>query len=443
MRNLIKKKWNILRSDRELQKILTNMNWLFLDKAIQISLAFFVGIWVIRYLGPERYGVLSYASAIVAFFGIFAKLGLDAIVVRELVNAEIKKEILLGTSFYLKLCGGLIATSLAIFTAMILQDDDRMIYAVAIISASLIFQASDVVDFWFQSRVTAKHIAYVRSFSCIASAVMKIWLILGNMPLVWFMVVIVVESIFVSVGFAIAYIYNKNIIGKWTYDARVAKKLLVDSWPLILSGFAAMVYLRIDQIMIGNMLGYQALGSYSVAVGLSEAWYFIPIIINNSVFPAIIYTKKRDEELYQLRLQKLFDMMAWTAFIIALPITFFSHRIIATLYGVEYTQAADVLVIYIWAGVFVFLGSARTKWMIAENLQKHIFYFAGISGIVNIVLNIFFIQSYGINGAAYATLISYIIAVILMPFMFKDTRSSAYMLLKSLNILRVFVFRKK
>ena len=443
MKNLIKKKWNILRSDVELQRILTNVNWLFLDKIIQMGIAFFVGIWAIRYLGPERYGVLSYAIAIVAFFGIFAKLGLDAIVVRELVNNEIKKEILLGTSFYLKICGGLAAAVMAILTAMILQDDDYMIYAVAIISASLIFQASDVVDFWFQSRVVAKHIAYARSFACIISAGMKIWLILENMPLVWFMVVVVAESIFVAVGFAIAYMYNKNNVGKWTYDTRVAKKILVDSWPLILSGLAAMVYLRIDQIMIGNMLGYQALGNYSVAVGLSEVWYFIPIIINNSVFPAIIYTRKRDEKLYQVRLQKLFDIMAWIAFIIALPMTFFSHKIITTLYGVDYAQAAGVLVIYVWAGVFVFLGSARTKWMIVENLQKHIFYFAGIAGIVNIVLNIIFIQTYGINGAAYATLISYIIAVILMPLMFKDTRSSAYMLLKSLNILRIFVFRKK
>ena len=75
MKSILQKKWHEFRNHFELQKIIINMNWLFLDTAIRMGVAFFVGVLVVRYLGPEQYGVLSYAIAIIAFFSVFAKLG--------------------------------------------------------------------------------------------------------------------------------------------------------------------------------------------------------------------------------------------------------------------------------------------------------------------------------------------------------------------------------
>lgn len=443
IKDFLKKYIYIYQNDIELKKIVTNINWLFLDQAIQMSIAFFVGIMVIRYLGPEKYGVLSYAVAIASFFIVLSKLGLDAIVVREFVDGKIKKEKLLGTVFYLKFFGGIAAVIFSVVVTIFLQDDYRMTMAVAVVSMSLIFQSADVVDFWFQSQVKSKYTAYARSFAGIVSAVVKIYFISISAPLAWFIIIIALESVLVALGLIVAYLRNKEGIGRWVFDSAVAKNILKDSWPLILVTFSAMIYMRIDQIMIGGMLGYETLGSYSVAVNLSEMWYFIPVIINASVFPAIIYTKKRSKKLYYKRLQKLYNLMALLALGIAILVTFFGEEIINVLYGAQYEQGGDILAIYIWGGIFIFLGSTRNKWMIAENLQKYMFYFAGFAAIINIILNMYFIRLYGINGAAWTTLISYAIAVFLAPLLFKKTRLCTYMMFKSLNIFRVFSFFKK
>jgi O-antigen/teichoic acid export membrane protein len=153
-----------------------------------------------------------------------------------------------------------------------------------------------------------------------------------------------------------------------------------------------------------------AVGNYAAAVRLSESWYFIPMAITSSVFPSIINAKKQSEQLYYQRLQKLYDLMVWLALAIAIPTTFLAPWIIRILYGKAFVPAAEVLSIHIWAGVFVFLGFANGRWIVAENVQ----YIAPIrstaGGMMNIVLNIVFIPKYGINGAAITTLFSVLVA---------------------------------
>jgi len=153
------------------------------------------------------------------------------------------------------------------------------------------------------------------------------------------------------------------------FKRETAVSLLKDSWPLILSSMVIAIYMKIDQVMIKEMLDAEAVGNYAAAVRLSEAWYFIPMVISSSLFPAIINAKKISEKLYYDRLQKLYNLMVWMAISIALPMTFLSDWIVNLLYGAKYSEAGDVLMIHIWAGVFVFLGVASGKWFVAENLQ--------------------------------------------------------------------------
>jgi O-antigen/teichoic acid export membrane protein len=435
-------KWQEFRAHNELQKIIANMNWLFLNTAIRMAVGFFVGIVVVRYLGPTQYGLLNYGLAIVVFCSVFAKLGLESIAIRELVVRAIAPEKLLGTVFYLKLWGGIVAAVIAVIVAYVVNGDMFIVLITGILALTLIFQATDVVDYWFQSHVISKYVAWTRISATVAIAIIKIGLVALGASLIWFVAVTAVEAAIIAIGFMIAYLRKKGHIDRWVFDMTVARQLFRDAWPLILSAISVMIYMRIDQLMIGNMLGYDALGQYSVAVTLSEMWYFIPTIIAASVFPAIIQTKKRDETLYYARLQKLYDMMTWLAIAIALPMTFLSGWIVETLYGAEYAQAGDVLMIYIWAGVFVFTGVASGKWLLTENLQRYSFYFTGGASIVNVVLNVFLIKYYGINGAAYATLISYGVSVMVVPLFFKKTRILTYMLFKSTVFFR-FLNSKK
>jgi O-antigen/teichoic acid export membrane protein len=235
---------------------------------------------------------------------------------------------------------------------------------------------------------------------------------------------------------------ESHTIFEWKPRFKVMKSLLKDSWPLILSGIAIMIYMRIDQIMIGSMLSDQAVGIYSAAVKLSETWYFLPMIITASVFPAILNARKKSKELYLKRIQTLYDAFTWFTISVALVVTLLSPFIINLLYGSAFAEAATVLSIHIWAGVFVFWGVASSQYLVAENLTKISFYRTLAGGIINIILNIVLIPIYGIIGAAVATVISYGSPVIFLLF-FSKTRSILRQIFKSFNIIRVIkeVFR--
>ncbi|MDK2892487.1 flippase [Methanohalophilus sp.] len=234
-------------------------------------------------------------------------------------------------------------------------------------------------------------------------------------------------------------IYNLKDLSvfSWKFDFGLAKLLLKNSWPLIFSGIVVSLYMKIDQVMIKEMLDSQAVGIYASAVNLSEAWYFVPVMISSSLFPAIIESKKISEELYYERLQKLYDFLYIIALAIIFPTTFLSDFVIDLLYGQDYFGAGTVLSIHIWAGLFVFLGVARGKWILTENLQKYTLIYTSAGSICNIVLNLYLIPLYGINGAAFATLISQFTSVILAPLCIKETRISVIMLLKSIFFITI------
>jgi O-antigen/teichoic acid export membrane protein len=235
-----------------------------------------------------------------------------------------------------------------------------------------------------------------------------------------------VDQITLAISLAFAYWRQKigSFFGHFNLDT--AKAMLRNSWPLILSGIAISLYMRIDQIMIKEMLGEREVGLYSAAVRLSEAWYFVPVIVTTSLFPAIVNAKKISQELYNKRLQRLYTIMIYSAVGVALPVTFMAESIVVTLYGIHYQNAGLVLSIHIWAGIFVGLGVTNGSWFLAENLQKLATLNTLIGAALNVVLNYFLIPVYGIAGAAFATLASYGVAAYLALFLYRKTRSQFY-----------------
>ena len=199
-----------------------------------------------------------------------------------------------------------------------------------------------------------------------------------------------------------------------------------------------MIYMRIDQIMIQEMLGEREVGLFSAAVRISEVWYFIPMIITASLFPSIVNAKKISEELYYARLQRLYTFMVWLAIAIALPMTFLSDWLVTLLYGESYREAGQVLMVHIWAGVFVFLGVASGRWLISENLQWIAFYRTFSGAIINIILNFVLIPIYGLIGAAIATVIAQTMAAFVCDILSKKTRMAFFMKLNTLNIVKIF-----
>lgn len=425
------------------RKYFKNTSWMFIEKIIRVVLGAFVIISITNYLGPANFGLYSYALSFAGIFTALSALGLDSIIVRELVKSPEKHNLLMGTGFILKLVGGLLSLALLVIAIFLTPNDQSINILIFIIAATPIFQSLNVVDFYFRSKVSAKNSVLVQSSSFFIASVIKLILIYLKYPLLYFVIFTVAEYLFMAIGFILMYKYKGLKISSWKFDSSLGKALLKDSWPLIISGIVITIYMKIDQVMIKQMLGDVQVGYYASAVRLCEAWYFLPVVVTSSLFPAIITAKNNSNLLYQSRLQKLYDLLAWIAIAIALPTTFLSKFIIQLLYKPEFLPAAPILTIYIWAGVGTFLGIASSQYLITENLTKIAFYRTTIGMIINIILNFILIPIYGITGSAIATLISYFFATFSLYFN-SETREQTIMMFRAILLIDIYkIFNKK
>lgn len=402
-----------------------------------MGVGLFVGVWVARYLGPDRFGLLNYAAALVGMFGVIGGMGLQGIVVRDIVQTPSEAGETLGTAAVLQLMGGLVAYGLMLVTIFWLQPDEQLAKAlVAILGLAVLFNAGEVATFWFQAQVESKYTVLVQNGVFALFVIVKVFLILQSAPLVAFAWASTAEAALVAVLMLLVL----NLRGyklqqmKVTLERSVA--LVKEGWPLILSSLAVMVYMKIDQVMLGQMVGEEAVGVFSAAVRLSEVWYFIPLAIVASVFPAILEAKKQGEIFYYKKLQDLYDGLVGFAILVAIPMTFLSSWVVTTLFGDQYAAAGPVLAIHVWAAIFVFLGVASGQWFIAEKQQILSLQRTGLGAVVNVGLNLLLIPDFGPVGAATATVTSQATAAWLFDLAQPVTRKMFVMKTKSLNPVR-------
>lgn len=419
------------------QKILANTGWLFFDKILRMGVGLLVNVWVVRYLGPDQFGHLSYAIAFVALFGAFATLGLDGIVIREVVRNPGQADEILGSAFYLKLVGSAITLIVSVAAIFMLRNNDTLSWIlVAIFAASTVFQAFDVIDFWFQSQVLSRYTVIAKNSAFLVMSVVKVCLIMGHASLTAFAWAALAEIIVGAIGLVLAYRKCGRRLSEWRGTLGCSRRLLGDSWPLILSGLSVAIYMKLDQVMLGEMAGVKAVGIYTSATKLTEIWYMIPMVIVSSVFPAMVQSKNTNEELYYRRITRLFSLMAAVSLLIALPMSLASNWLVLQLYGIDYQAAGPVLAVHIWASLFVFYGVAQGSWDLTENLTRLAMIRIVIGAIVNIALNLWLIPRYGALGAAIATVVSQALAAVLLNLIHKKTRPIFFCQMKSLLFMR-------
>lgn len=420
----------------ELQKIIANTGWLFGDKLLRMGVGLVVGVWLARYLGPNQYGQLNYAIAFVSLFTALSTLGLNGIVVRDLVRKPEDSNTILGSAFVLQLLGGTGGFLCTVIAIQITRPQDAAIKLfVMLLSITMVFKSTEVVKYWFESKVQSKNNVVVETGAFVFLSFVQVILLVIKAQLLTFVWAMVTESFIIAVG--LLWIYGRS--GGWLPDWKLhwsrAKRLLTDSWPLILSGLAIMVYIRIDQVMLGQMRGDTEVGIYSAAVRISEVWHFIPAILVPTVFPSLIRAKNQNEETYNNLFQKFYDGMVLLALSVAIPMTFLSAWLVTLLFGNDFKRASIVLSIHIWSCVFAFLGGASARWFLIENLQMFSLYRALVGALVSIGINLYLIPVYGAVGAAMGTLCAQIFAIYIFDIFHPITRRMFIMKSKALIII--------
>jgi PST family polysaccharide transporter len=414
-----------------LRKAIESISWLMVDRVVRLGMGLFVGVWVARYLGPTRYGSLNFAVALVSLFTSANTLGMDGIIVREVVGNPASTYEILGTAFTLRSVGGFLAAGTSIAVLFLIQPGDRQaLLLVSIYSLTLIFQAFDTIDCFFQSQVQSKLTVWAKNSAFLVFAAIRVTLIWLKEPLWMFVAAMSGEAALGAAGLLLSYRMTGGKISRWRKSRERAIELLRQSWPLIFSGLAIMIYMRLDTVMLKVMQGDFAVGLYSAATRVSEVWYFVPMAIVTSVSPAIMRVSD-DPKLFYSRLRRLFSLMTVLAYSIGSIVALASRSIIHILYSNSYLGAAPVLAVHIWASVFVFLGCAQSPWDISMNQLKLSLYRTTAGAVINVVMNLYLIPRYSAMGAAIATVVSYAVSGVFANAFSARTRPIFYMQMKS------------
>ncbi len=426
-----------LKNNKEFTKYFKNTSWLFGEKIIRLFLAFFINIWLARYLGPESFGFLAYGLSLLFILKTLTHLGLDGLATREIVNGNKEKENkVIETVFFMKFFTSIL--SILVFFIIILNTEiyfSEKFWILIIISFTLLFSPFEVINFWFNAKVLGKFSSISFTLSILVSSIIKIILIILGSSLIWFGLPTFFEFLTMTLFFI--YFFNKNNSSRFkinlkSIDFNYIKELFSQSWKIMFGAIFAIIYLKVDQVMLESIKGSTEVGIYAVAAQLSEVWYFIPTIIVTSIFPKIIEFKNKDEKIYKNKLQQLFNFLFLLAFIICIGVNIIANDLITFLYGDEYKLSAQILIIHIWASTFIFMRALFSKWILIENILMFSLITQGFGALSNVLLNYLLIPEYGSYGAAIATLISYATASYLSLIIYSKTREIFWMMTKSI-----------
>ena len=412
------------------QKHSKNMGWMFFAKIGSMAITFFATAYIARNLGPTNYGQLSYAISFVGLFSFIAALGIDQILYRDLIKYPEKRNEYLGSAIALRFTSSVVAIILCMVFAFTLSEKDVSLLLIFIVSLSFIFSSFHLVTYEFQAKVNQKYPSILSLLVIVILNILKITAVFFDKGVIYLALIILLESILYMAGYLYFRIKIYGTTKDWKFDKNIAKSILKDSFPLIFASAFFVISSRIDQVMIKNMMDSTSVGLYSSAVSISEIWYFIPAIISSSLFPAIVNAKKTSTELYYRRIKKLFLLILSISIFAAITTSFFSEVIIRIIFGASFIGATTVLQIYVWSNIGGILNSFLQQILVTENLTKIISITTFFGMVTNIVLNMLWIPIYGISGAAFASMVSYLVPLFLL-FLFKSSRKIMLNFLKN------------
>lgn len=401
-KDFILHKWN----HSGFQKYLRNTSWMLFAQMFSLVVAFFISAWLARYFGPEKYGMFSYAVAFVSMFSFIVNLGVDSLLSKELVSNPKERESLMGTGIGIKFAGALVAMLCVLLSSFIFVKDESVRLLIIVYSLVFAFEPLNLINVFFQSQVKSKIISIVKIYVLVISSVLKISLILLGLSVVWLTTIFVVESFFANI--LLVYFYRREglSIFNWKLKPALAYKMLSSSVFLVLASACNYILTKVDQLMIGSLLGNVEVGLYAVAVRFVDIWYFIPVILTGSLFPAIVNSRLVDRRAYIRRIKFFFYLMFTIGVLVSLVSWFIAPFVINYLFGAQYFSSIHIVQVYSLSSIGVCLGWGIQNYLLSDGKIKQIFIYYFTAMCLSLILNFLLIGEMGVIGGAYAAVIS-------------------------------------
>lgn len=417
--------------EKNKKRVIANMSWLMGGKIVNMILSFFVSLATARYLGPSNFGSINYVAAYVSFFSSIASLGLSVIVIKEVSSGEEDDNKVIWTGILMRFLTAVASTiAVVAFFAIAKRNDPLLVPIAALESIAILASAFDTFMYWFQGKLLGKYVSIAGVIAYLAMSLYRLYLLANGADILWFAFATSVDTLVLALVLFIFYVKENGF--RPGISLPLGRKLLKQSYHYLISGLIAILYSKIDQIMLGDMLDKASVGLYSAALTIASLWGMIPSAFIQSVSPILYKNAQTDRGMFLKRLKQSYAGIWFLNVCWSLAISLFSYWVVLLLYGAEYMGTRKALIIVVWYSGISSLGSLTQVYLATENKNKYINYFALAGLVTDVVLNALLIPHFGITGAAVATLATYCVIHIVMPLVIKDTREAAVLILQGM-----------
>ena len=414
------------------KKIASNAKWIILCRVVQSLLQLLIGMLTARYLGPANYGLINYAKSVVAFAVPFTQLGLNATLVRELIEDPDQEGAILGTSLMMSFLSSLLCiASVWLFVSAANRGETETIVVCVLYSMSMMLQAIELIQYWFHSKLQSKYPSMMMLVAYVVVSAYKIFLLIAQKSIYWFAVVYSVE--YGVVGIALLLLFCRQSPQVLSFSSKMASRLLRNSYPYIFSSLMVTLFQNTDHVMLKMISGDAENGYYSAAITSASVCSFVYAAIIDSMRPVILSSKKEGSNEYEKNVTTLYGIITYLSLAQGLAFTLLAKSIVTILYGLDYLQTVPVLQILVWYVSFSQMGRIRNIWILAEGKQKILWKINLAGALLNVGINAVLIPHCGAFGAAFASFITQIFTNFLLGFLIKELRPNNQMLLTGIK----------
>lgn len=414
------------------KNVASNAKWIIFCKIAQSLLQLLIGMLSARYLGPANYGLINYAKSVVAFAVPFTQLGFNATLVRELIEDPDKEGQIMGTSLVMSILSSLLCIgSVWLFVTVANRGETQTIIVCVLYSISMMFQAMELIQYWFHSKLRSKYPSMIMLLSYVVVSAYKIFLLIAQKSIFWFAVVYSVE--YGVVGISLIFLFCNQSAQPLVFSGKIVLRLLSNSYPYIFSSLMVTLFQNTDHVMLKMISGDTENGYYSAAITSATVCSFVYAAIIDSMRPVILSAKKDGSKEYENHVSTLYCIITYLSIAQGLAFTLLAKPIVMILYGVDYLQTVPVLQMLVWYVSFSQMGRIRNIWILAEGKQKILWKINLVGAFINIAINAVLIPHCGAFGAAFASFITQVFTNFYLGFWIKDLRPNNQMLLTGIN----------
>ncbi len=414
------------------RRVLTNASWIVGCRLAQSLLNLIVGMLSARYLGPSGYGLISYAASVVAFAVPLMRLGLHAVLVEEITCDPDSEGQILGTALGMSIVSAVCCIAgVSAFVYFANAGERITLLVCGIYSLSLLFQAAEMVTYWFQAKLLSKYPSLAMLVAYAVASAYKIWLLISGKSVIWFAGTTVLEHFFVAALLLLTYIRKQQ--QPWGFSRELAQRMFSKSKYYILSGMMVMIFQQTDRLMLKLMLGNSATGYYSAAATCAGIFGFVYAAIIDSARPEILRKNQVSEQSSEKGLSSLYCIVFYLSLGQSIITAVFARPIIYILYGADYLPAVETLRVCVWYITFSYFGSIRNIWILCAGKHRHIWIIDMTGVVINVGLNYLLIPLWGICGAAMASVATQFFTNFVFGFIYGPIRKNNDILIRGIH----------